>query len=71
MTLAELPGTTPVYVEGFGVTTLGEVRGRDRDLDSRARTVAMWGHIATNPDARPWLLQNCGHTPADSAGSIA
>lgn len=69
-TLASLPGEHPAYVPGYGETTLAEIRATEEKtaLDSRARTVAMWGYIATHPDAKPWL-KNSGRSHVASGGS--
>jgi hypothetical protein len=59
--LASLPGTTPCYVDGYGVSTLGEVaeaRAEEKPdvrAGEREATIRMWGYIATHPEAKPWL----------------
>lgn len=70
--LATIEDARRVWIDGHGEATVGELRAsvRDTDLDSRARTIAMWGWIVTHPDEpRPWL--NSGRIPVVSAGSIA
>jgi hypothetical protein len=50
--ISDIPDSTVVYVPGIGETTAGDIRGQADTLES---TVAMWGYIATHPDAKPWL----------------
>lgn len=73
LTIAALPDSHVLWSRETGPVTVARLRAElgDADLDSRARTIAMWGFIATHPDAKPWLTRPSGPTPADSAESIA
>lgn len=44
MTLAELPGTTTVYVEGFGVATLEDIRGAEPEYITTEQAEERWSY---------------------------
>ena len=55
MSLSELPDDHPIYIDGYGPSTVGEVRGECLPDDTDSATVRMWVAIALwNPRAKPW-----------------
>ena len=66
MSLAGLPASTPVYIDGFGPSTIGEIRATEETpaLDEEwAATLDMWGDVCTRNLCRePW---EPGATPSE------
>jgi hypothetical protein len=58
VSLANLPDETPVWIDGHGQATLGELRHApkaDETLSERERTLNMWRDIAAlNTNRHPW-----------------
>lgn len=58
MTLADLPDDTPVWIDGYGESTLGEIRHQPEEVETLSdfeRTVNMWCDIAAcNLNRQPW-----------------
>ena len=73
MSLADVEAGRRCYVEGYGETTVGEIRATEQEpaLDEREETIKMWGWIVTHPDEpRPWR-RNTGRSRAASGESTA